>query len=29
VVREGERLHLGLSMDKLHLFGQDGGRIEL
>ena len=29
VGREGARLHLGLSMDKLHLFGQDGGRIEL
>ena len=29
VVHEGERLHLGLARDKLHLFGQDGGRIEL
>ena len=29
VVREGERLHLGLAADKLHLFGQNGGRIEL
>lgn len=29
VVREGERLHLALALDKLHLFGQDGGRIEL
>ncbi len=29
VVREGENLHLGLLPDKLHLFGQDGGRIEL
>ena len=29
VVREGERLHLGLALDKLHLFGEDGGRIEL
>jgi ABC-type sugar transport system ATPase subunit len=29
VVREGERLHLGLAADKLHLFGQDGGRIEI
>jgi ABC-type sugar transport system ATPase subunit len=29
VVREGERLHLGLAADKLHLFGQNGERIEL
>ncbi len=29
VVQEGERLHLHLTADKVHLFGQDGGRIEL
>ena len=29
IVREGETLHLGLAKDKLHLFGQNGDRIEL
>ena len=29
VVWEGERMPLSLSMDKFHLFGQDGKWIEL
>jgi hypothetical protein len=29
VVREGERLHLGLSVEKIHFFGHDGKRIDL